>query len=83
MPKAPPESGIMLTSKDEFKQYLNCSDEILMQKYVPLGLPGAVINGRWSGSTARIDQWWNELHAQPIMRTLKNPIRVGNGEDFE
>ena len=83
MSKDPFHSEIMLTSKDEFKQYLRCSEETLMGKYVPLGLPGAVINGRWSGSTERIDQWWNDLHAQPITRTLKNPVKLGNGEEYE
>ena len=73
----------MLTSKTEFMQYLNCGIEALEEKYVPLGLPGTVINGRWSGSTEQIDRWWNELHHSPIRHTIKNPIKIGNGEDFE
>ena len=83
MSKDQSRSNIMLTSKSEFMQYLNCSEIILEKKYVPLNLPGIVINGRWSGSTEEIDRWWNDLHRGPIRNTIANPLKVGNGEDFE
>jgi hypothetical protein len=78
-----PCSNIMLTSRDEFLVYLNCNLKMLLNRYVPLGLPGIVVNGRWSGSTEQIDRWWNDLHRAPIQQTIKNGIRIGDGEDFE
>ena len=71
-----PRLNTMLKSKSDFIQFLNnCSERALFEKYVPMGLPGLCINGRWSGSTTKIQKWWDDIHGQPISKTLQNPSK--------
>ena len=83
MPKEPLSCDVMLTSKTEFMQFLNCSEIVLEKKYVPLGLPGVVVNRSWFGSTEEIRKWWNTLTSAPIRNTAANPIKISNVDDFE
>lgn len=83
MPKEPQRCNILLTSKTEFRQYLNCTEERLDKIYVPLNLPGLCVNGRWLGTTKEIDDWLNSISHSPIRHSLQRQITVGNGEDVE
>ncbi len=79
--KEPLTLDTMLTSKEEFMEFLQCDEELLLQRYVPLNLPGIVVGTRWLGSTEEVHKWWNTLTSQPIKLTRKNPLKLG-GDDF-
>lgn len=61
-----------LVGQKEIMAELKISSREQLKRYVALGLPGALINGRWHVHRENLDTFLKRLSATPIAKQLKD-----------